>query len=294
MNKKNIIIIIFIVTIILLLKNIKNKKELFTEIDGKICNNDSDCSSNYCLASTDNKKRCLRKNIGECKNVNYPDNPGTCNNCKKGFELTPVIDGNWKCNFKNSQEIALKNSLAISDKLFDSNNNELYLPIELRMNNKSIDVDGKLISNNVVVEDETTIKERTTIHKLGSKNKKTILGKKYDIISNKRPNSEIKFNINDYNYHISKNGELKLTKNTTNKNIVNSKDFNVHKKINYNNNLTRKFYKYIKTGTKSTNTVVIEDKIKNKYFDCGNCKSNRQNIVLKNYANKNLFYLKKK
>ena len=41
MNKKNIIIIIIILTIILLSKN---KKELFTEIDGKICNKDSDCS----------------------------------------------------------------------------------------------------------------------------------------------------------------------------------------------------------------------------------------------------------
>ena len=291
MNKKNIIIIIFILTIILLLK--KNKKELFTEIDGKICNNDSDCSSNYCLPSSDNKKRCLRKNIGECKKVNYPYYPGTCSNCKKGFKLTPVINGNWKCNFQNSQEIALKNSLAISDKLFDSNNNELYLPIELRMNDKQIDVNGKLISNNVAVKEETKIEERTTIHKLGSKNKKNIVGKNYDIFTNNRKNSQIKFNINDYNYHILKNGELKLTKNTSDKNIVHTKDFNVHKNIKFNNYIFRNFIKYIQTGTKNKNLIYISNS-DGKYFNCGNCKSDSQKISLKPYTGKSKFYLKKK
>ena len=290
MNKKNIIIIILILAIILLFKNIKNKKELFTEIDGKICNKDSDCSSNFCLPSTDNKNRCLRKNIGECKKVNYPDNPGTCSNCKKGFKLTPVINGNWKCNFKNNQETALKNSLAISDKLF--NNNELYLPIILKMNNIKINVDGKMISNNVKVRN-TTIKGTTSIKKLGSKIKQKINFKKYDIISNNRKNSEIKFNINDYNYHILKNGELKLTKNTSNKNIVNSKDFNVHKNINFNDYIARNSKKYIQAGSKNKNLIYIS-RDNDSYFNCGNCKSNKQNISIKKYTEKDKFYLNKK
>ena len=291
MKKKNIIIIIIIVTIILLLKNIKNKKELFTEIDGKICNKDSDCSSNYCLPSTDNKKRCLRKNIGECKKVNYPNNPGTCNTCKRGFKLTPVINGNWKCNLQNSQEIALKNSLAISDKLFDSNNNELYLPIELRMNWKQINVNGKLISNNVAVKDEIKIEGRTTIHKLGSKNKKNIVGRNYDIFTNKINNMNrhpFRFNINNFYYHIGSDG--KLLKQNKSSNAV--QDFNVHKKINHNDYLRRNGKPYIKTGNKNTNLVYIKHVESGRYFDCGSCKHD-QDVTLKPKSKRDKFYLKK-